>query len=278
MRLTCAQAAMLVKLDAGESLPKSQLSKSLLAPLQHASVVRLEKSGSSYVVRGIPGKLAELAAHRWGIRDLERYAQTSPENRSRSLMLDVAGDSKALPNRPIDGVFVRSFGNCFIADKPLNSSPPGTAVLITLSEFPKLRVAASCLVAVENVECLWQFEKAARHFPELTGLDYAVVLRWHWGEAWRQWLGKWKGQLLYIPDYDPAGLKIYVTEVLPHCSNSRLLIPRNFESILADRGDRTLYLKHEKYLPALRERPELADICRVLKKTRKALEQESLLI
>lgn len=269
---------MLVKLDAGESLPKSQLSKSLLAPLQHAGVVRLEKSGSSYVVRGIPGKLAELAAHRWGIRDLVRYAQTSPENRSRSLLLDVAGDSKALPNRPIDGVFIRSFGNCFIADKPLNSSPPGTAALITLREFPKLRVTAPYLVAVENAECLWQFEKAARHFPELTGLDYAVVLRWHWGEAWRQWLSHWKGQLLYIPDYDPAGLRIYVTEVLPHCSKARLLTPRYFESILADHGDRELYLKHEKYLPTLIEHPELADICRVLKKTRKALEQESLLI
>jgi hypothetical protein len=74
MRLTCAQAAKLVRLDAGESLPKSQMPKALLTPLQQASVVRLEKSGSSYVVRGLPGKLASFVAQHWGVRDLARYA------------------------------------------------------------------------------------------------------------------------------------------------------------------------------------------------------------
>jgi hypothetical protein len=36
-------------------------------------------------------------------------------------------------------------------------------------------------------------------------------------------------------------------------------------------------MKHEKYLPALDGRAELAEICRILKKSRKTLEQESLL-
>lgn len=277
MRLTCAQAAKLVKLDAGESLPKSQLSKNLLLPLQQAGVVQVEKSGSSYVVRGIPGKLANFVEHRWGIRDLVRYAQAAPDNRSRSLLVDVAGDSKALPSHPFDGIFIRSFGNCFIADKPLNSSPPGTSVLITLGELPNLRVESPNLVAVENAECLWHFEKATRYFPELRELDYAVVLRWHWGETWRRWLDDWAGQLLYFPDYDLAGLKIFATEVLPYRPNARLLIPRNFESILENRGDRELYLKHEKYLPMLNDYAELTHICDILKKVRKALEQESLL-
>jgi len=277
MRLTVAQAAKLVKLDAGESLPKSQLSKSVLLPLQQAGVVSLEKAGSSYVVRGVPGKLADFVEHQWGIRDLARYAQAVPDNRSRSLMADVAGNSKALPNRPFDGIFIRSFGNCYVAGKPLNSSPPGTSVLITLGELPNLRVESSHLVAVENAECLWHFEKAARYFPELMELDYAVVLRWHWGETWRRWLDTWKGHLLYFPDYDLAGLKIFATEVLPYRPNARLLIPRNFESILEVRGDRELYLKHEKYLPALNDYAELTQICRTLKKARKALEQESLL-
>jgi len=277
MRLTCAQAAKLVRLDAGESLPRSQLSKSLLLPLQQASVVRLEKSGSSYVVRGVPGKLASFVEHRWGIRDLARFAQATPDNRSRGLLVDVAGNTKALPSRPFDGIFIRSFGNCFVGDKPLNSSPPGTAVLIALSNLPHLQVESEHLVAVENAECLWQFEKVKSYFPDLTGLDYAVVLRWHWGDAWRRWLNNWKGQLLYFPDYDPAGLRIFATEVLPNRPNARLLIPQNFETILEDRGDRELYLKQEKYLPALSDRVELSHICRTLKKARKALEQESLL-
>jgi hypothetical protein len=132
-------------------------------------------------------------------------------------------------------------------------------------------------VAVENAECLWHFEKATRYFPELAELDYAVVLRWHWAETWRRWLDNWKGQLFYFPDYDLAGLKIFATEVLPYRSNARLLIPHNFESILQDRGDGDLYLKHEKYLPTLKNYPELTNVCRTIKKARKALEQESLL-
>jgi len=277
MRLTCAQAAKLVRLDAGESLPRSQLSKGLLYTLQKADVVRMEKSGSSYVVRGIPGKLASFVEHHWGVRDLARYAQANPTNRSRELLADIAGDSKALPNRPFDGIFIRSFDNCFLANKPLNSSPPGTAVLITVGNLPHLRVETPYLVAVENAECLWNFEKAKRYFPDLTGLDYALVLRWHWGGAWRQWLDGWRGQLLYFPDYDPAGLRIFATEVLPHRPSARLLIPQDFETILQERGERDLYLKQEKFLPVLDEHAELARLCRALRKVRKAFEQESLL-
>jgi len=277
MRLTCSQAGKLARLDAGESLPRSQLSKDLLFALQKADVVRLENSGSSYVVRGLPGKLANFVEHHWGVRDLVRYAQANPKNRSRGLLAEIAGDSKALPNRPFDGIFVRSFDNCFLASKPLHSSPEGTAVLITLGDLPRLRVETSYLVAVENAECLWHFEKAKRYFPDLTGLDYALVLRWHWGGAWRQWLDGWRGQLLYFPDFDPAGLRIFATEVLPHRPSARLLIPHDFEAILKERGKRDLYLRQEKYLPVSDVHAELASLCRALRNARKAFEQENLL-
>jgi len=276
MRLSCAQAAKLVRLEAGESLPRSQVPKALLAPLQQADVVRLEKSGSSYVVRGLPGKLASFVEHHWGIRDLARYAQATTDNRSREVLADIAGDSKALPNQPFDGIFIRSFGNCFLADDPLNFSPPGTAVLVTLGELPHLRIQADHLIAVENTRCLWHFEKALKHFPDLKGLWYALVLRWHWSSPWRSWLAGWKGQMLYFPDYDPAGLRIFTTEVLRYRPSARLLIPRDFEALL-ERGNRGLYLKQEKYLPLQEEQAEVASVCCALRKARKAFEQEALL-
>ena len=47
------------------------------------------------------------------------------------------------------------------------------------------------------------------------GLDYALVLRWHWvvlgGSG-----STFEGQLLYFPDYDPASLRIFATEVFSH--------------------------------------------------------------
>jgi hypothetical protein len=277
MRLTCAQAAKLVRLNAGESLPRSHLNKALLAILQQGDVVRLEKSGSSYVVRGLPGKLASFIEQKLGVRDLKVYAEATPDNRSREVMAKVAGDSKALPSQPFDGVFIRSFGNCFVGDNPLHISSPGTAALITLGELPRLRIEAGHLIAVENARCLWYFEKTLRHFPDLMGLGYALVLRWHWGTVWRKWLEGWNGQLLYFPDYDPAGLKIFATEVLPQRPEAHLLIPWDFERVLHGRGERGLYLKQEKLLPLPHEHAEISRICLLLRKARKAFEQEALL-
>ena len=79
------------------------------------------------------------------------------------------------------------------------------------------------------------------------------------------------------PDYDPAGLRIFVTEVLPFRPGARLLIPQNFETILKARGKRDLYLKQEKCLPSLNEHAEVAHLARILRSTRKAFEQEELL-
>jgi hypothetical protein len=277
MRLTCAQAAKLARLAEGESLPKSELSKSLLLPLQHANVVRFEKSGSSYIIRGIPGKLTRFVEHHWGVRDLMRYAEANPDNRSREMLAEIADDSKVLPTKPLAGIFIRSFGGCFLGDDPLGVTPPGSVVLITLSELPRLRIETKYLIGIENVECLWKFEKVRKHFPHLEGLDYALILRWRWGVAWRQWLSSWTGQMFYFPDYDPAGLRIFATEVLPYRPDTHLLIPQNFETILNERGNRDLYLKQEQSLPLLDEHADIARLCRTLRKARKAFEQEELL-
>jgi hypothetical protein len=277
MRLSPARAAKLARLAVGESLPKSQISKSLLSPLLEAHAVRLEKSGSSYVVRGIPGKLARVVEQLWGIRDLGRLAAASPEKRNRAMLAEIAGDSKALPTSPFGGVFIRSFGKCYLRDQPLGMTPRGSALLIMLSELPQLRIDTKCIIGVEGVECLLTFEDAQKYFPQLNGLEYTLVLRWHWSAVWRRWLGEWKGQFFHFPDYDPAGLNVFATEVLPYRPDARLLIPSNFDHLLEQRGDRDLYLRHEKYLDSLAQHAELAAFCQILKKTRKALEQEALL-
>ena len=277
MRLSPSQAAKLARLAVGESLPKSQLPKTVLAPLQAAHAVRLEQSGSSYVVRGIPGKLTRFVEHYWGIRDLPQFAAATPENRNRAMLTDLAGDSKALPTKPLDGIFARSFGGCYLRDQPLGCTPPGSAVLVTLSELPHLRVESRYLIGIENVECLWKFEGVRKHFPLLDGAEFTLVLRWHWGASWKQWLTAWKGQFLYFPDYDPSGLSVFATAVLPNRPDAHLLIPQNFEEILDSRGKRSLYVKQERFLPTTCEHADVAQVCLLLRRARKALEQEHLL-
>ncbi len=261
----------------GESLPKSQVPRAVLAPLQGSHVVTMEKSGSSYVVRGIPGKLERFVEQHWGIRDLEQYAGMTRENRDRATLTAVAGDSKALPTSPLKGIFLRSFGQCCLGERDLGQTPPGSALLITLDELPHLRIKTDFLIGVENVECLWKFEAVRQYFPELKNLQFALVLRWHWGEAWARWLTAWKGQLLYFPDYDPAGINIFVNQILPRRNDARLLIPEGFEKLLQDRGNRQLYLKQERIISAQCEHVQVAHLRGIFMRIRKGLEQEEFL-
>lgn len=277
MRLSPAQAAKLASLAVGESLPKSQLPKSVLQPLQAAQVVRLEPSGSSYVVRGIPGKLAQFVERHWGVSDLKKFAKATPDNRNRATLVEIGGDSKALTTNPFQGVFIRCFGDCHLRGQALGTTPPGSALLITKSELSELRVETPYLIGIENVECLWKFEKARKHFPQLDGVAFTLMLRWHWGTHWQQWLQSWKGQFLYFPDYDPSGLSIFASAVLPHRPDARLLIPHNFAAMLNRHGKRPLYLKQEKFLPVTCEHVDVAEVCQALKSARMALEQEYLL-
>lgn len=277
MRLSPAQAANLARLALGESLPRSQLSKSILQPLQVAQVVRLEPSGSSYVVRGIPGKLAQFVEHHWGVSDLKQFAEATPDNRDRATLVTIGGDSKALATNPFQGVFIRSFGGCSLRGQALGTTPPGTALLVTKGELSELRVETPYLIGIENVECLLKFEKARKHFPLLEGASFTLVLRWHWGSSWHQWLKSWEGQFLYFPDYDPSGLSIFASAIIPHRPDAWLLIPENFEAILNRQGKHLLYLKQEKFLPVTCEHVEVMKLCQVLKGARKALEQEYLI-
>lgn len=277
MRLSTAQAAQLERLADGGSLPKSRISKELLLPLQEAGVVRLEKSGSSYLVRGIPGKLRSFAEHHWGIRDLGRYAASTPDNRSRASLAQIAGDSKALSNRPMEGIYVRLFAKAFLRGVPLSATPPGSALFIATKELPHLQILATTIIGIENPACLLDFEKSLRHFPEIRLDSSVLILRWSWGTRWKEWLQNWKGNLLHFPDYDPAGLRIFSAEVLANRPDARLLIPSQLETFLHERGDRELFLRQEAMLSALPDHIDILSVKEQITGMRKALEQESLL-
>jgi hypothetical protein len=277
MRLSPAQAARLARLSLGESIPRSEIPKSLLQPLCEAHAVRLEKSGSSYVVRGIPGKLAGVVERLWGVRDLKAFSLASPGKRNRAILTSIASDSKILPTSPLKGIFIRCFGGCQLRGQPLGATPSGSALLVTMSEIPDLRIEAQCLIGVEGVEGILKFEEAKGYFPELGEKSYALVLRWHWNTAWRDWLKSWNGQFFHFPDYDPAGLGVFVNEVLPYRPDARLLIPPELDALLGEHGSCDLYRKQEKLLPVESKHLEVARLREILRRHRKGLEHEYLL-
>ena len=122
------------------------------------------------------------------------------------------------------------------------------------------------------------WERARRYFPQLEKLNHALVLRWHWGNKWRQWLKNWEGQLLYFPDYDPAGMRIFITEILPQRPTAQLLIPQNLRQLLEQSENRDLFLKQEAYLPGPIDHPAVGEVCQWIRQSRKVVEQEALLV
>lgn len=276
MRLTSTQAAQLARLATGASLPRSQITRGVLAALQKGHAVRLERSGAGYLVRGIPERLADFARSEWGIHDLARLAEAIPENRSRASMAEIASDSKALPNGPLQGLFLRNFASVSLRDQSLSATPAGSSVFITPSELPHLKIKASALIGIENSACLLQFERCRARFPELPE-DFVLVLRWSWGSAWQNWLRGWEGSFLYFPDYDPAGLRIFEYEVLRHQPKAQILIPADLESLLRTRGNHQLFTTQERLLPPPGSNAQIDAVAEVLRRTRRALEQEHLL-
>ena len=262
----------------GGSLPKSEVGARVLKPLLDAHVVKLEKSGSSYVVRGIPDALPGFVESYWGIKDLSRFSALTIESRDRETLAVIASDSKALPNSPFDGIFFRSFGTCYIDDQPLGVCPEGTMRFLSVQQIPLLRVTSKTLVGVENVRCLLRFERVARWFPALMGLDLTVVLRWRWGATWRDWLRTWTGQFLYLPDYDPAGISIFVSEVQPLCAAARLMCPPDIDWLMQF-GNRERFIKQEAMLNVIQAhgKDEVAQIISLLRKHRTSFEQETLI-
>lgn len=277
MQLSPSQAVKLLRLNRGESLPKSQLTSTVLETLRAGDAVVYEKSGAGTCIRGIPGAVAKIAEYHWGIRDLQKYSLITTENRDRAELSQIAGDSKALPTHPLRGIIFRCLGDCFLGEEPLGRNPEGSSTLITLKRLSALRITTSTIVAVENVESLHRFEHILPSFPQLQNLRYTLALRWNWGSAWRDWLAGWNGRLLYLPDYDPAGLRIFVSEVLPFSDSAELLIPQDFEALLGRDGRRELFLKQEHLLPAAHPNEQVQRLVAALRKSRKGLEQEQLL-
>ena len=143
--------------------------------------------------------------------------------------------------------------------------------------MPALEIRASTLIAIENPACLLNFEKTLRHFPGQKLDDIALVLRWSWGSAWKDWLRRWPGTVLHFPDYDPAGLRIFASEVLTRRPEAKLMIPHRFEMILEKHGSRKLYLRQEPLNSELANDPRIKPVAALLRAKRKALEQEELL-
>lgn len=217
--------------------------------------MRLKPSGSSYVVRGIPGRVTALAGREWGITDLAAFAALDPTTRTRADLARIVGDTKALAAHPLDGIFLRLTVAANLGGHLLNPTPEGCAHFVAASEISLFSPHAPVLIGVENAESFLKFERCSAHFPDLDIRHAALIWRWNWGGKWQQWLQGLGGTFAWFPDYDPAGLAIFSHQILSCRPEARLLIPKGLDRLL-EHGNRELFLRQEQVIQGIVDSPD----------------------
>lgn len=278
MQVTKAQAAKLAQLQAGADLPRSALPQALLQKLQGAGIVHAFRAGGGHRLKADAGPLADYARMHWHIDDLAAFAAEDAASRDRRTLIELAGDSKALPTRPLRGLFIRPWGaSVRVGGAVLEQQPEGACHFVHESLLPSLVVEPRCVYGIENAEVLLHFERL-RDAP--TG-PACLVLRQHWGEAWREWLTAGSVEFLHFADFDFSGALIFETEVLRFAPHAHLHVPSDIDDLLSQVVSPDLFDgQAAQRLHYLNRTPQHADVARLvaaLLRHRRALEQEALL-
>lgn len=274
--ISVAQAKLLLRLRNGESLLCRQFPSTLRDTLLSKGACRRETKGGGL------GRLAAndaifdtFVANILGITDLAAYANM-PSDRTRTEVAAVALHSKALKANPLQGGWMlRAIGGgrIFVDGRLHENHPAGSCLFVQKRETAQVRIEAPILVGVENVDTFMRAESLFE-VPLSAGI---IMLRWGWGEHWKQWVREFAGGIVYLGDYDPKGVAIFHDEILPWCPDARYLIPENLGRLLA-KGEPARFHKQESTVARLKtsRHPDVVRAMTAISEARKGLDQESL--
>jgi hypothetical protein len=275
MLLTTAQARTLLRLADGEVLAQSLLSEGVRRALLAENALDRRRCGPGFVMSADSRRLRDVIKTRWGIADLEGFiTEGEADERSRAGLALAAADSKALPNNPMSGTYLRTLGRASVTLGGTRAVvPDGGALFVPVKMLAAMVVEPSVIIGVENGASFFNIERMGLGIPA----DAVVFWRSGWGTQWRKWLAAAKPDFYYAGDYDPAGLAIFEHEVLRYCSDARLLVPDKLAELVDQYGSQTLYEKQESRYGDLHPTdPAAAAVLDVIRSRRKGLEQETL--
>jgi len=153
----------------------------------------------------------------------------------------------------------------------------GVAALATVASDQWYCPAA--LALVENEEAFYFAER----LPQVAANTVFIYYSGHISDKLAQWLSAQPRtpQLLVYPDYDPVGLHNYerMRRLLADITPVQLVLPADFEALLARYGRPELLREQRQYLPTLQQSPEplVHSVIELLQRHGCGLEQEALL-
>jgi len=276
MNVTVSQAKTLLRLRSGEWMPRSALPSGLRAVLLEKGACLLESSATGRGrIKAVEQNFDRVVRDVLRVKDLSGLANLSSE-RTRTDVASVSAHSKTLRANPLRGGWMlRAIGHAEIQVGSLiqTNHPVGCSLFVQKKETSKVRVKGNCLLGVENADTFLRAELLFREIPT----SAIIMLRWGWGEYWREWVGAFPGSVGYLGDYDPGGLSIFQDVVLSARPDARFLMPNNLPDLLK-RGDHSRFHKQEFILKRLvaSTHPDIASALSAIRSARKGLDQESL--
>lgn len=213
-------AKALIRIIKDEGIPLSKFSSNaaLIEKLKSLDVISIDTKGRGKVVS--KGKFFQPY--------IERKYNGNPSSfiaaDSRGELINDYGDDKIKQISPQKGLYLWSKDNISITLSTTLNNEEGiiTFVQDRIKIFPSEDVT---LVGIENFESLSYASFLYKHFP----LPKKCIFIYR-NASFSKLIKNTSLNILYIPDYDIFGIRIFETEILKSNPNTQLLVPYNFEA------------------------------------------------
>ncbi|EOR96327.1 : hypothetical protein [Arcticibacter svalbardensis MN12-7] len=270
-----------MQLSNGEKIPASKLKYPLIAELLEEGILVDSRSGRTKSVLSIQSSksLQAFLLNRFSIANLNQYIETlNTEDLSRSILVQVASNSKISTVRTFKGFLVNSF-------EPVATTLNGTAFLVQppsgtfqfIHEFEKFIPHPDItIVGVENSENFSQINRQRHLFEDLHPL---FVSRYPQNQSKDliKWLQTIPNNYLHFGDFDFAGIGIYLHEYKRYLgSKAHFFVPDTIETMLSKYGKRGLYDNQKMNFEAEQvQEEEILKLIKLMHQYKKGLEQEA---
>ena len=175
----------------------------------------------------------------------DRYVQSNYNNNLQSFidienrgeLIDKFGEDKVKTINPQTGIYLWSNDNIDIGNNNIVSSQIDTALFVHHTK--QIEIDKDILiVGVENFETLVKAINIKHFFK-----DYKKIVFMFRNSSFLKFIKNSNNKIIYFPDFDIYGVRIYETEILKYNKNTMLYIPKNFESDLDKKGDTKRYFE-----------------------------------
>ena len=226
-------------------------------------------------------KLTDQLHQQFDIPSLEAYVNyLEQESKERSDAVRATSDSKFGSFNVLEGFLIHTYEEIegVLNGKPVPLHPVGGS-FVFIHDFRNFVLPAEVtVVGVENHE---NFKQIARQRYLFENIQPVFVWRYQNSNSLALWLNTISNAYVHFGDFDPAGLKIYVSQFRNKIGAHRcsFLIPDTIEMLIFRHGSKKLFEKQAGLVNKneLESCPELKELVHFLWRLKKGLEQEILI-